>query len=113
MDFVGDDNDVMTMTDGCQLFQLSLIPHDAGRIVRVREYQHLATVVDEPFQAFKIHPISAAGLFYQRIIDHFAFVSQWCQTEGMVNGRLYDHFVARFGEDVEHHADALYYTRYV
>ena len=113
VDLVGDDEDVAVVAEVGQSGQRVFVPHDAGRVVGVREDKHLALVVSHLGQVVEVHRVGAVGVLVERVVDYLAAVSLWRQPERVVDGRLDDDLVARLGEDVHHHADALHDAGYV
>ena len=74
----------------------------------IGQNQHLATLVDNAFEVIEVHLEMFAVRAFERVVHNLTAVGQRNETEGMIDGRLYDDFVAGLCEDIYYHADALY-----
>ena len=106
VDLVRDDHDAAAVADRGQPAQRLLRPDDARGIVRVGEEQQPAVVVQKGFELLEVHFVAVARA-PQRVADHAASHLFGDQPEGVVDGRLDDHLVARTGKCQHCHADTL------
>ena len=112
MDFIGDNQQVMFRTDFGQLLQRLFFPDDATRIVRIAYNQYFAPVVDDRLQMLEVHLVNAVDPF-KRVVDHFAAHVFRHNPERMIDWRLYDYFVSRLREALQHKPDSFDDTRNV
>ena len=100
------------MTEIGESHERLLVPHQARRVVGVRQDEQLTLVVCHLCQVLKVHLVRAVLVLLQRVKHHLASVALGRKAEGMVDGRLNDDLVAWFGEHVHRHAYAFHDAGY-
>lgn len=100
------------MTEIGESHERHFVPHQARRVVGVRQDEQLTLVVCHLCQILEVHLVRAVLMLLQRVKHHLASVALWRKAEGMVDGRLNDDLVAWFGEHVHRHAYAFHDAGY-
>ena len=112
MNFVADNDDVVFVTDMCQPSQRFSIPADACRIVRIAEDEQTAFLIHYTCQLLEVHGIASVRQLLERVHHNLFSVTFGCQSEGMINRRLYNHLLVLLEEYVDGHSYSFYDTRY-
>ena len=95
MDFVGNDDDSVPLTDIGQPRQGFAVPKEADGVVRIAQDEGLRPVVDQALQALEVHVVPPV-LEKEGIVHGHAPQPLDIQPEVVVYGRLDDDLVARF-----------------
>ena len=106
MDLVRNHDDAPAVAEGGEPFETLAGPCDAGRIVRVRENEHPASVVAYGLEVLKVHFIPVDGLT-ERIEHDLPAVSLRHEAERMIDWRLDDDLLVLLQKGVYGHSDAL------
>ena len=91
------DQDSVACADLSKFFQRLTWPEYADRVVGVAQYKYLRAFVEQAFEPFEVHPVTAV-LVYEGILDGHAAKPLGIAEERVIYRCLDDYFVAGFGE---------------
>ena len=111
VNLVRNHQNAVSMTEMREFCQCLPVPNYTGRVMRIRQDEHLAFLVSDLLEILEIHGIRTVRILAERIHHHFPIVSLRSKTERMIYRRLDDNLLVRLRKHIDNHTDTLYDTR--